>query len=152
MTGGFDDSGNGNAGMPVVFGGKLYVGTENWSTGGQLWVSQNGTQWTPVFQNGLGHPNNLSANGLLVYRERLYVLFYNDETGLEVWRSSDGQAWLQIGPDGLGDSGNPMVSGFAGSAVFKDRLYLGTGKWDDKLGKVWRLVEKSTYLPLTVRQ
>ena len=62
-TSGFGDGNNQDiwAGL-AVFGDYLYVGTENGTTGAEIWRSANGADWSQVNADGFGDPNN---SGLL---------------------------------------------------------------------------------------
>jgi hypothetical protein len=131
------------------FEGILYIGLRNVSTGGQVWRSANGLDWTPAFRFGLGNPDNGRAYGLIASPQHLYVVFTNLITGAEVWRTADGATWKPVGKSGLTDSLNTIVDYFdRGAAFFNHDLYLGT--MNDAGGQIVRLaLAKRIYLPLT---
>jgi hypothetical protein len=99
----------------------------NVTNGGSLWSSSNGTDFTPVFSDGLGDPANGRLYGLTVYFGHLYLAFGNFVTGAEVWRSPDGTHWENIAANGWGDPSNQYSSYFnKGMVVFNNRLYVST--------------------------
>ena len=77
----------------ATLGGYLYVGTWNETTGAQLWHSGDGTEWVPVFQDGLGDINNLAVELLYTFDGYLYAGIQNEVDGMELWQSTDGLSW-----------------------------------------------------------
>jgi len=60
--------------------GNLYVGTENLTTGTEIW-QYNGTTWTQVNTNRFGDANNWGSNSMAIYNGNLYVGTGNPTTG-----------------------------------------------------------------------
>jgi hypothetical protein len=81
---GFGDANNLRTNGMAVYNSRLYVGTENNTTGAEVW-EHDGVAWAQVNVDGFGDANNLRTNGMAVYNSRLYVGTRNDTTGTEVW-------------------------------------------------------------------
>jgi len=77
---GGDDSDNADLGSGIV--GALTQG------GGDLWKSQDGVHWTPVFKNGLGNSYNFGVRQILSLNGKLYLGLANPWQGFEMWRGS----------------------------------------------------------------
>jgi len=150
-TDGFGDSDNDETGGFAIFGGYLYIGTRNDTTGAQLYRSLNGTTWEQVIGNGFGDGNNYKIDSLFVFNGCLYAGTRNDVTGVEVWRSTNGTSWRQVNPDGFGDSNNGGTLWPVGTVAFNNRLYIGTAWNYANGGEVWQFVGYPVYLPLVVR-
>ena len=138
---GFGDFNNSDATSMATLGDRLYVGTENWSSGCEVW-SWDGASWrqevgqgapdTPT-GGGFGRSfNNGVALSMAVYGSDLYVGTQRSG-GCDIWRT-DGNAWTQVvGQDAPGTIGTgPGFGDFnnrdaASMAVYGDRLYVGTG-------------------------
>jgi hypothetical protein len=56
--------------------------------GGDLWKSQDGVQWTPVFTNGLGDTYNWGVRNMEPIDGQLYLGLANPWEGLEIWRGT----------------------------------------------------------------
>jgi len=85
---GFGDSNNIATFPSAVFKGSLYVGTLNWVTGGEVWRTSDGTNWTQVNIDGFGDPNNTETYPAASFDGNLYVGTINEVTGGEIWRLS----------------------------------------------------------------
>ena len=117
----------------AAYNGCLYVGTENWSTGGQVW-EYNGTTWTQANVGGFGDTNNDSVLSMAAYNGYLYVGTDNLSTGVEVWEY-DGTTWTQMYTDGFGDS-NYAAS--RAMAVYNGNLYVAVGFYNYWRGlQIW---------------
>jgi hypothetical protein len=55
--------------------------------GAELYVSDDGRVWEPVFTDGLGNPDNYGVRQMLAVDERLYLGLANIDEGLSIWRS-----------------------------------------------------------------
>lgn len=129
-----------------VYQGYLYVGVpliQGNTSIAQLWRSQNGTTWTPVFTDGLGDAGNTHVSSMAEFKGNFYIGMRNPSGG-QVWRSSDGMNWTPVFTDGLGDPTNSRPYGLI---VFNDHLYLvfsrpgiGAEVWQSKDGETWRQV------------
>jgi len=56
--------------------------------GGDLWKSQDGVHWTPVFTNGLGDTYNWGVRTMQPVNGELYLGLANPWDGFEIWRGS----------------------------------------------------------------
>ncbi len=129
-TDGFGSANNKYCRSLVVYGGSLYVGTNN-TAGGQVWrtVASGGppyTDWTQVNTDGFGSANT-ALLGMLVYDGSLYVGTYNAGGG-QVWRTdaiggSPYTDWTQENTAGFGDVNNRSSSCMG---VYNNDLYVGT--------------------------
>ncbi|MCC6696855.1 MAG: hypothetical protein IT365_14590 [Candidatus Hydrogenedentes bacterium] len=59
--------------------------------GGDLWKSQDGVHWTPVFTNGLGDTYNWGVRTMQSVDGKLYVGIANPWDGFEIWCGEDSQ-------------------------------------------------------------
>jgi hypothetical protein len=128
-----------------VFGDRLYVGTFNQTTGGEIWA-YDGTQWLQVLQESLPATGNQGFRSMIVFDGYLYAGTYNTVTGAEVWRTPDGVHWQQLVADGFGDVNNKAVRGIA---VFQNQLYIGTQNVPGKGGQLWRSADGVTFTPVS---
>jgi sugar lactone lactonase YvrE len=138
---GFDNSKQAEAVSAAVYDGKLYVGTcgeipceiEN----GQLWVTSNGTEWSPLITDGFGDINNKEFDSLYVVDGALFAIVSNHDTGAQVWRTMDGVNWVPANQDGWGDSNNIWSLRDHASAAFDNQLYIGAFN-NANGGEIWR--------------
>jgi len=152
MSDGFVASGdttgtNVNIESLLAYGGYLYAGTgnyygENWefTNGGQLWRSLDGSTWTevtPQVADGFDATANSEFSQFTEFNGYFYASTVPfDSHGVDVWRcqTCDGTDWEKVSADGFGDGAN---SGIYSSASFGGYLYLGT--WNTNTGgEVWR--------------
>jgi hypothetical protein len=54
--------------------------------GGDLWKSQDGVHWTPVFTDGLGNAYNFGVRNIRSVNGKLYLGLANPWEGFEIWR------------------------------------------------------------------
>ena len=119
-----------------VLDGKLYLGTSNPSTGGEIWRTPDGLQWERVADKGLERSLNTSLHPFLVFSGQLYAIGVSvgglDKLkGLEVYRSADGTSWQKVVTDGFAQGKERNV---AGSLVeFGGRLYLTASTMDPRI-------------------
>ena len=78
-THGFGDANNTGVYSMAVYSNNLYVATENFVTGVEVW-RYDGTTWTQVNTDGFGDTNLLSW-WMTVYNNNLYVGTLNPTTG-----------------------------------------------------------------------
>lgn len=135
---GFGDRNNWTANRMSVFGGYLYVSTDNEVTGGEVWRTTNGTEWNQVDLDGFGIISNTGVRIGEVLNGYLYAGTKNQATGGEIWRSIDGLNWTQVVSGGFGDSNNYIVERVI---VFSNTLYAttnndvtGAGVWKSSTG------------------
>lgn len=112
---------NRNALMMISYDGFLYVGTENYYTGAELW-RYDGAGWNQVLV--AGDPTRSSRNTLsityhsaAVFEGDLYLCTTNPFTGGEVWRY-DRDRWSRANEPGFGD-GHGIA---AAPVVYEDQL------------------------------
>jgi hypothetical protein len=104
----------------ATMGGYLYAGTQNTSTGGEVWRTSNGTSWTQVNTDGFGDADSYDLNSLAVFGGRLYAgIGHASGAGAEIWRcqTCDGTDWTQVADNGLGDPATrtePRLEPFGG--------------------------------------
>jgi hypothetical protein len=129
-----------------VYQGYLYVGSSlvNDSTSiAQLWRTQDGTTWDPVFMDGIGDNGNTHVSAMAEFKGNFYLGMRNAAGG-QLWRSEDGVNWTAVFTDGLG---NPQNSRPYGLIVFDDHMYLvfsnvrtGAEVWQSSDGESWRQI------------
>lgn len=61
---------------------------EIFNSGADMYKTQDGVNWTPVFQDGLGNKYNYGVRQLLSVGRDLYLGTANNEQGTEVWRAT----------------------------------------------------------------
>lgn len=110
------------------FGGKLYVGSRNDVTGGQLFRTD-GTTWEEITADGFGvlpAAANEAIWGLMSYDGYLYAGTLNDN-GAQIWRSTTGDAgdWTKYFDYATEDAPQYYVTNLFAS--FKGHLYWSTG-------------------------
>jgi len=128
----------------VVFGDYVYVGTENHSTGGQLWRGSEDTDWEKVNEDGFGDVNNKMIWPGTVFSGYLYVGCQNNYIGGGIWRSQTGDpnSWEQVVTNGFGDSTNAWVIPLV---VFDGYLYAGASNEEAGGCEVWRSPDGTTW-------
>jgi Tol biopolymer transport system component len=132
---GFGSGQNVSVGGFAQFGGYLYLGTRNDTTGAQLWRTLDGTNWQQVVGNGFGDLNNVKIEALLAYNGLLYAATNNSSMGLQIWRSADGLWWEQVAANGFGNSGNSATLWNSATLEYQGQILLGT--WNNNGGEVW---------------
>lgn len=140
---GFGDPNNYATGGFTIFQDALYLGTRNDVTGGQLWSTTNGTEWSKIIGDGFSDVNNVKFESLSVFENALIVGTYNQVTGLEVARSYDGVHFHQMNVNGFGNVDNHSTLWDNATTPFGGRLYMGTWNAVDG-GEIWR------YTPATL--
>ena len=137
---GFGDVNNTSCDVLEDFNGNLYAGTQNDSTGGEIWRSADGADWTQVNTDGFGDNSNMRILDLVVMGQYLYASTENDN-GCELWRSYDGTAWEQVNTAGFGDTDNIESRAMV---VAGDRLYSGT--YNDSTGcELWSTFDNTNW-------
>jgi hypothetical protein len=137
-TDGFGSADNTGARAMAVFGGYLYVGTDNDTTGSEVWRTSDGTTWEQINTDGFGDAVNSDSRALKVYNNYLYAGVYNGTAGGKLFRfPSDGDEnsdWVEVVDDGFGDASN-VVPLFL--EEFDGYLYAGALNSDDG-AELWR--------------
>jgi hypothetical protein len=144
-TGGFGNRWNLYAWSMQVFNGRLFVGTMNEKTGGEIWA-YDGSQWQKVLQQNLLRTGNSGFRSMIIFRGFLYTGGTNDTNGAELWRTADGVHWRKIVSGGFGDKLNESVRGVA---IFQDKLYIGLQNPTNG-GQLWRSTNGLTFEPVNI--
>lgn len=145
---GFGQGPTGQDAVMEVFDGELYAGlgriTGQGQFRGELWRSPDGINWTAVFTDGLGSPDNSYVSALADFQGQLYVGLRNLAAGGEVWRTADGEHWSQVVSGGLGAVNNSRPYGLE---VYADQLFLvfsntvtGAEIWTSRDGAAWQRI------------
>lgn len=152
ISDGFGDANNFLTGGFAEFGGYLYLGTRNDTSGAQIWRTADGNTWEQVVGDGFGDSANIKVEMLISFAGQLYAEVNNFETGLKILHSSNGVNWEQINPDGFGDSNNWGILLNDSTVKFQNQLYLGTWNMANG-GEIWRydLEEQVIFLPIVLR-
>lgn len=110
--------------------GRIYLAVAYDSFGelpppGQIWVSDDGLEFEPVFTDGFGDPNNRGIQALISYNGWLYAGTKNDVEGFEIWKMAgpDDDSMVLV-VDGGGPSSHNENAGMP--IVFKGKMYWGT--------------------------
>jgi hypothetical protein len=151
-TDGFGDVNSSAVTSFSIFGGYLYAGVANNTTGGQVWRCAvcDGSDWSQVVSDGFGNPTqNNSVDNLSTFENALYAMTRGWEMGMRVWRTTNGTTWAQVNSDGFGDSNNRRPFWDNSVAVFDNSLFVGTINWAQG-GEVWQLL-RQVYLPAVMR-
>ena len=136
VANGFGDSSNTAVSSLAVFNDRLYAGTANLASGGELWARQNDGSWLPVRKGGFTSRNNDEIYSMATFNNQLYVGTENGTDGAEIWRSPNGWDWVAVVNHGFGDSAYGGISSFA---TFGGRLYASTYSYvSGRGGEVWR--------------
>ena len=143
-TGGFGNRYNLYAWSMQVFNGRLFVGTMNQKTGGEIWA-YDGAQWQKVLQQNLRRTGNTGFSSMVIFRGFLYTGGTNDTNGAELWRTADGVRWRKIVSGGFGDKNNESVRGVA---VFHNQLYIGLQNASGSGGQLWRSSNGTAFEPV----
>jgi len=112
---GFGDSNNYKLMPWALYGDSVYIGTQNTSTGGQLWKWSGSGDPTKLIDNGWGLGNTYDqVNPIVVYKNKLLVSVGSENppggfSGLRLYEF-DGTNWTQI--IGLGAAGTITAPGF----------------------------------------
>lgn len=107
-----------------VFNGSLYAATGNDMSGGELWRSSDGLNWTQVNSDGFGSADNTRVVSLETFASNLYVGTWNSATGGEIWRTSNGTTWERVMQGGFGNSANTDIGALI---VFRHELFVMVG-------------------------
>jgi hypothetical protein len=113
---------------PVVmdtYGGYLYVGL-SYAVGGtgslaELWRTNNGTTWDPVFTDGLGDANNGNLTAMAEYKGHFYMAMRNTVTSGQILGTTNGTTFNPITTNGFN---NPQNGRPYGLYVHDNILYL----------------------------
>ncbi len=118
ITAGFGFTENTNFKDMQVFDGWLCGGTQNATTGAQVWCTQNGSTWVQKNESGFGDSGNSLIASSGVFSGALYVGVAASQGS--VWRTSDLATWTKV----LTVTDRPRVE-IVGA--FSDTLYVAAG-------------------------
>lgn len=135
VSNGFNNDPNNGAVLSMKsFGGALYAATMNWASGGEVWRTSNGVQWTQVNSNGFGNGANTSVSSLEVFNGRLYAGTRHSFGGGEIWRTTNGTSWEPVMLGGFGTTDNRQI---AALIHFRGELFAVAGNFVTG-PEVWR--------------
>ncbi len=131
-----------------VYEGYLYVGFGRVTDGGgslaELWRTDDGVTWMPVFTDGLGYAGNGSVAATAEFEGQFYISLRNVTTGGQVWRSTNGLNWTPVFTDGLGVTARSRPYGLI---VYDNHLVLvfarpdtGSEVWQSSDGLAWQQI------------
>ncbi len=73
VNNGFGDINNISVDSLIVFQGKLYALTRNYTTGTEMYSTTDGVSWTQVNTDGFGDATNVSGRAVIIYDNKLYI-------------------------------------------------------------------------------
>ncbi len=135
-----------------VFGGDLYAGVGDTTSGGAVWRSASGDSgtWTIVSSPGFGDANNVYIADLAGYQSYLYAITHHDDgAGAEIWRcqTCDGTDWVLMIDNGFGDADRRRMPALE---MVGDRLYAVLGRYTGGL-EVWRTLDGTNWHPISLQ-
>lgn len=136
-TDGFGGGVSWDAVVMDTFNGYLYVGIGRNVGGGslaELWRSNNGTTWTPVFTDGLGDINNTTLAAMAEYEGSFYISMRNLITSGQIWVTTNGTTFTPVTTNGFTVTSNQRPYGLY---VFEDVLYSVISNYASG-AQVWR--------------
>lgn len=157
---GFDSPLNGAILSSVVFNDQLYMGTQNFGTGAEIWRTANGTDWECVADLGFFNivPPNFDFRGfgngymwcMINFSDQLFVGTLNPILGCQVWMSTTGDwgSFEQVNVNGMNEERKIPIDldsllfmgidqyGVRTFAEFNGSLHLGTASFGDWIDKI----------------
>jgi len=139
----------------IVYNDRLYVGTEDYAYGADLYRTDDGVNFVRVVKNGWGDIDQTYVWQMEVFGGHLYLgtLRGASKTGMggtQIYRMDPQENFVElVGPKGLLHKpgfGNPDNYGTRSLAVYNGKLYIGTAQNiffpSDYMGtQVWELAE-----------
>ena len=139
MEPGFGDSDNFVISSLVEFNGSFYATTTNHKTGGELWFTEDGSEWDSITTDAFGKgPAVNELRSLRTSFDKIWLTAYTQtdlSDGTAVWCSEDGLTFEQSNTDGFGDPNNNGQN--AVTIGFGDYQYWGGPNYEDG-GQIWR--------------
>lgn len=108
----------------------LYVGTLNFSDGGEIWQYNQGA-WYPFNAAGFGNSSNFMISDMETFNNKLFAGTANPSTGAQIW-SFSGITWFQSVTAGFGSLANNQISSLT---AFDGKLYASTLNLNG--GEIW---------------
>ncbi len=132
-TDGFGDPNNTSIRAMTAFGNYLYAGTENFTTGTEIWRTADGTSWSQANTDAFGGTLYTDTRALDVYNNQLYAGTEDITNGAGIFRTSNGTSWTQVvtgGFDGVDNTNVLFLEEFGG--------YLYAGTINANGAEIWR--------------
>ena len=105
----------------IVFNNRLYASTGWGANPGQIYRTNDGSNWAPMTVTGFSNNENVDISALAIYDGMIYAGVKNRVDGARIYRSStgDNNTWDQVAPAVPGTD----VSTVTGFAEFNYELY-----------------------------
>lgn len=124
-----------------IFQNRLYLGTANAATGGELWRSLDGSSWEKITLDGLGGAKTSAIAALESFDGQLFFSTRNLDEGGEIWRSTDGVSWSRAAAGGFSNLNNGRLYNLTN---WNSQLYVLAGNtetgaevWQSSDGLAW---------------
>jgi hypothetical protein len=134
----------------LPFKGFIFAGTNNTTTGAEVWRKSSSGIWEQVNEDGFGEgADNGWTSNFAEFNGYLYASTSNCNMGAEVWRSFNGVTWAKVVDAGFGDINNCSIdalivhSGYLYSVTNNhpwNPSYTGTEVWKSANGADWQQV------------
>lgn len=135
---GFGNSQNQTIVKLSVFNGYLVASTENFSTGGEIWISQDGVKWVRNIYAGFANTANQRIGILSRFSNRLVAGTYRPTGAAQLWQTANLTNWNRFQDDGFGDTDNNSFLSFFSlpGSTGASNFFVGTGNMNDG-GEIW---------------
>ncbi|MFC2091935.1 hypothetical protein ACFLTD_04100, partial [Elusimicrobiota bacterium] len=135
---------SGSPGNSILAAGPLFVGTENKTTGCEIWT-YNGTTWTKDADAGTDLSSctneNKTASGAF-FNERLYIgTFHDDCPTMAGGLYYSASPWTVVTSSGFNDLNNVQL--YPSYKSYNDYLYVGTLNYSG--AQIWRSLSGNPY-------
>jgi len=141
----------------LFFKDTIYFGTTK-ILGGEIWKSENGTNWERIMKRGFSFPFNLSVWKMHIFENKFVVGMQNQWFGCQIWASknenpNNNKDFIQIAKTGMTKrlQINPFKikqDGIKIMETFDGKLYIGTASYINILNtgtiigpgcEIWRI-------------
>ncbi|HZD24612.1 MAG TPA: sialidase family protein [Acidimicrobiia bacterium] len=123
---------------------------------GQIWLSEDGSDWTVVTDPDLGGPDNQHINTVVTAGPGLIAIGHSNDGGdldVVIWTSTDGVEWERVRSPILGGRGDQVTWPFGNPVTVTDDLIVLSGMdgddaavWTSADGHTWSRVENAEML------